>query len=176
MNKIISLFLSKLDSAIVKAAGWKHIPHSDTNFMYINPYKYKGSEITLADGTTINKGDLIAELHLDNKTLMALDTSYTSLIKLLKGELKSLQQCFSSEPYSDIKAVFGITVFYEIAARQGFTVLDISSKAKRLLWSLWENILRLAFRKRNNRVRKKFIMSKECWISRNQILAKTKWL
>lgn len=170
MKEKFSLFMSKLDSAIVKNSGWQHIPHSSTNFMYINPYKYKGSLITLADGTTINKGDWIAELHLDNKKLKLLDTSYTSLIRLLRGELNSLRHCFDFEPYSNIKAVFGITVFYEIAARQGFTVLDINSSVKRFLWSSWENILRLALRKTNRMARKRFIISKECWISKDQIL------
>lgn len=171
MKKIISFFFSSLDYIIVKAAGWKHIPDSISNFMYINPYKYKGPAITLTDGTLINKGDLIAELHLDNKGLNGLDTSYTNLIKLLKDELKSLQHCFGYEPYSKIKAVFGITVFYEIAARQGFTVLDVRSTIKRFLWSSWENILRLAFRKRSRKLKKRFIIAKECWISREQILS-----
>lgn len=170
MNGIISSFLHKLDSAIVKGAGWKHIPCSDTNFMYISQYKYRGPLITLADGTVISKGDRIVELHLDNKKLKALDTSYTSLIRLLKGELRSLQSCFMDEQYLNIKAVFGITVFYEIAARQGFTVLNIRSILKRFFWSLWENILRLAFQKNSKKVKRRFVMSKECWISRNQVI------
>ena len=170
MKNIIHFILSKLDSFIVKAAGWKHIPHSDTNFMYVNLYKYKGLAITLTDGTIIEKGDCIPEFHLDNKRLKGLDTSYTSLIRLLKGELKALGNCIRYEPYSKIKAVYGITVFYEIAARQGFTVLDMKNIMKRYLWSLWENILRLSFQKRNKRARKRIIMSKECWISRGQIL------
>jgi hypothetical protein len=170
MNRITSSFLYRLDSVIVKAAGWTHIPHSDTNFMYISPYRYRGQLITLKDGTTISKGDWIVELHLDNKELEALNTSYTSLIRLLRGELLALKSCFMEGQYSDIKAVFGITVFYEIAVRQGFTVLDISSKLKRFSWSLWENILRAAFQKGNKKAKKKYVMSKECWISRNQVL------
>lgn len=169
MKNTVSYILGKLDSAIVKIAGWKHIPCSSSNFMYISPYRYKGPTILLKDGTVINKGDWIAELHLDNKGLKALDTSYVNLIRLLRGELKALKSCLVYEPYSNIKAVFGITVFYEIAARQGFTVIDISNTGKRFFGSLWENILRTAFQKRNKKARKKFIVSKECWISREQI-------
>ncbi len=170
MNRIISSFLYKIDSTIVKGAGWKHIPHSNTNFMYISQYKYRGPQIKLTDGTVISKGDWIAELHLDNKGLKALDTSYTSLIRLLKSELLALRNCLMEEQYSNIRAVFGITVFYEIAARQGFTVLDISSTIKRFLWSLWENILRLAFQRKNRKPGKRFVLSKECWISKEQVL------
>jgi hypothetical protein len=171
MRKFTGFLFRKLDAAIVKAAGWKHIPNSDTNFMYMCPYKYKGATIMLKDGTAVKKGDWIAELHLDNRELKKLDTSYASLIRLYKGELKALKNCFRQGAYPDIKAVFGITVFHEIAARQGFTVLDIRSTAKRFLGSLWENILRLALQKENNKVRKRFVVSKECWISRDQIMS-----
>lgn len=170
MWKAAGFLLRKLDSAIVRTAGWKHIPNSDTGFMYMCPHKYKGATIILKDGTAVNKGDWIAELHLDNKGLKRLDTSYASLIRLYKGELKALKSCFSQGLYPDIKAVFGITVFHEIAVRQGYTVLDIRSPVKKFFVSLWENILRLAYHKKINKRGKKFVISKECWISRDQIM------
>lgn len=168
---IIGMILRIVDSIIVAAAGWKHIPNSTSNFMYLNPYKYRGTKITLKDGTTIKKGDWVAEFHLDNKGLRKMDTSYTSLIRLFKGELKALQACFAYEPYSGIAAVYGITVFHEIAARQRFTVIEISNPVKRFLCSLWENILRLCLRKSSSKTRHPFVTSKECWISREQILS-----
>lgn len=57
MRKMLGFLLRRLDSAIVKAAGWKHIPHSDTDLMYMSIYKYKGPAITLSDGTAVKRGD-----------------------------------------------------------------------------------------------------------------------
>lgn len=169
MRSTIEIILRKLDKVIVGLSGWEHIPLSGTNFMYIYPYIYKGKAITLKDGTFVEKGDWVAELHLDNKRLKDREISYSGLIRLLKGELKALQGCFDLEPFLRIKAVYGITVFHEIAARQGFTVLDIRNVPKRYIWSLWENILRVFFKKERKKGKKRFVVSKECWISREQI-------
>jgi hypothetical protein len=170
MIKFPKYFIGGIDSLIVKLGKWKHIPNSKNNFMYINPYQYKRKTITLKDGTVIAKGDLVAEIHIDNSSIKRLNTGYANLFKLLNGELKALKESYDTEPYSGIKAIYGITVFYDIARRQGFTVVEMDNKIVRFFGSLWENILRLLFKNGNKKTRKKFIYSKECWLSKNQIL------
>lgn len=170
MKKIFSFIFGIIDYLIVKIAGWKHIPDSKTNFMYLNPHIYKGHEIALRDGSIIKKGDFIAEIHIDNRNVKILDTSYINLIRLLRGELLALKKCNDQEPYSEIKAVYGISVFYNIAERQGFTIIEIRNRIIKFFGSIWENILRLSIKKNGKKTRKILISSKECWISKNQIM------
>lgn len=170
MKKILSSIFGIIDFIIVKIAGWKHIPYSSTDFMYLNPHKYRGRDIALKDGSIIKKGDLIAELHIDNRRVKSLDTSYISLLRLLRSELLALKKCSDQEPYSKIKAVYGISVFYNIAERQGFTIIEIRSWIIKFFGSLWENILRLTIKKNGKKTRKIIIASKECWFSMNQIV------
>jgi len=170
MKAIIYPILKVIDITIVKIARWKHIPNSTTNFLYLNPYQYKGKPLTLKDGTQISKGDWIAELHIDNVRSASMDTSYGNLLRLVRSELLTLKMSLDQEPYSQLKAVYCITVFYDIISRQGFTAVEISNKFKKFFGSVWENILRLGLKKGNKKTRKKFIYSKECWLSKDQIL------
>lgn len=169
MKNIGSYIFRKIDIAIVKLAGWSLVPESNVNLMYMNPYRYKGESITLKDGTVIKNGDWIAELHLNNRIFGSLDTSYANLIRLFKSEMKSIGKCISCEPYSKIKAVYATTVFYEIAERQGFTVMEIKSSFKRFFYTLWENILRMSYKKNNKKRKNKIVTPKEIWISQGQI-------
>jgi hypothetical protein len=171
VKKTFKTLLAKFDKTIVKLAGWNHTPYSKNNFMYLAPHIYKGRTIQLKDGTVISKGDLVGEIHIDNINASTLDTRYPNLIRLFRGELIALKQCFLEEiePYSKIKAVHGNSVFYDIAARQGFTIIEIRNVIKRFFISIGENILRLGLKSGNNKTRKKFLMSKECWISQDQI-------
>ena len=170
MKKLFKGIIGGVDNLIVKLGKWEHIPNSMNNFMYIVPYKYNRKTITLRDGTVISKGDRVAEIHIDNTSIKRLDTGYANLFKLLRVELRGLKESYSQEHYSEIKAIYGITVFYDIAHRQGFTVVEMNNKAKRFFGSLWENILRLLFKNGNKKTRKKFILAKECWLSKDQIL------
>lgn len=169
MIKIAKALLSKIDSTIVNLAGWRHIPYSNTNFMYLSPHKYKGKSFRLDDDTVITKGDWVAELHIDNKKIKVLDTSYRNLLNLLKGEIEALGKALKEEPYCKIKSVYGITVFYDIARRQGFTIKHIDNKLIRFFGSIWENILRVVLKNKTSKINKNknvFIAPKECWLSK----------
>jgi hypothetical protein len=170
MSNFVKKSMAQFDTLFVKFSHWKHIPYSTTNFLYLNPYIYKGKTLTIKDGTVIKKGDWIGEIHIDNVNVKSLNTSYPNLIRLLRGEIKALNRCLKEEPHSKIKAICGISVFYDIARRQGFTILPIENSFKRFLISIGENILRLGLKNSNKKTRKKFVFSKQCWLSRNEIL------
>ncbi|MBC2582318.1 YkoP family protein [Clostridium sp. DJ247] len=170
MKKLAVFFLERFDKFVVRCAGWSHIPNSKTNFFYLTPHIYKGKTIKLKDGTFIRKGDWVAELHIDNISIKTLNVSYQGILKLFREELITLKQSFNAEPYSKVKAIHGISVFYNIARRQGFTIIDVDNIFKRVFESIWENILRLLLKKYNKKTRKKFVGSKECWISKDQIM------
>ena len=163
--------IKKIDNLLVKSLHWEHIPFSETNFLYLSVFTYKGKPKALTDGTTINKGDLVGEIHIDNENLKNLNTSYFSLIRTLQGELKALKTCYleATPKYSEIKAIYGISVFYEILKRQDFSILKMDNSLLCFFGSVWENILRLSLNSGNKKSKKKFIFSRECWISKGQI-------
>lgn len=168
MKRLASIFLVPFEKTVTTLGGWKHIPNSSLDFMYLCPRKYRGKNITLKDGTIIKKGDIIAELHIDNLRIHKFDSSYANLLKLLKEELIAVKNSLELKGYRDITAVHGITVFHNIAARQGFTVFDIKNPVTKYLGSFWENLLRVVFKKEKSK--KKVRVSKHCWLSRKQIV------
>jgi hypothetical protein len=170
MKKFVHAIFRLNEKIIARILRWNHIPYSENNFMYFAPYIYRGKPVALSDGTTISRGDRVAELHIDNIRVGTLDTRYPNLLKLLQGEISALKRALKESPYSDIKAVYGITVFYDIARRQGFTVKQIGNPVKRALATVWENILRIVFKKGNKSGRRRINKSKECWLSRSQIM------
>jgi hypothetical protein len=123
----------------------------------------------LRDGTLISADDFVAELHIDNKNIRSFEMNYTNILKALHIELKALKKSLNREPWSKIKAVYGVTVFYAMLHRQGFTVMNLRNRYKRVLGSIWENILRVMLEKGSRAVRKKYVSAKECWLSRSQI-------
>lgn len=166
-NKVISFY----DTNIVKLFGWKHLPNSETNFLFFVPKTYKGEAVTLDDGVTIQKGDRILEIHIDNANLKNLDTNYSSIFIMLKDELISLGKLLPQKGYEDYKAVLAVTLLYHLGERAGFTVFDIEDSLKRKMVSVGENILRSALRKEKEDKEKKAKkrIAKKCLISRDKI-------
>lgn len=169
MKTLLAFFIKTIDALVVKFAGWTHIPSSRAKFLYLSPRKYKGTLITLRDGTHISAGDIVAELHIDNKKIRYLEVTYTNILKALHEELKALKKSLDQEPFSRIKAIYGVTVFHAMLQRQGFTVIDLKNPYIRVLGSIWENILRLVLKKSGKTARKNFVTAKKCWLSRGQI-------
>ncbi|MGB4588081.1 MAG: hypothetical protein WBI17_02455 [Clostridiaceae bacterium] len=168
INKLVALF----DKTLVKHRGWKHLPGSEHNFLYFVPEIYKGKDVIIKDGTIIRKGDKILEIHIDNPNLINLDTGYSSLFTMLKGELINLGKMLPEKEYEEYKAVLAITLLHRLASRAGFTVFEFESSFNQKMVSLGENILRATLRKEKedkNKKKKKRI-AKVCWISRNEIM------
>jgi len=168
VNKFVALF----DKTLVKHRGWKHLPGSKYNFLYFVPEIYKGKDVIIKDGTVIRKGDKILEIHIDNPNLINLDTGYSSLFIMLKGELANLGKLLPEKEYEEYKAVLAITLLYYLASRAGFTVFEFESSIKRKMVSLGENILRATLRKEKEDKSKKGKkrIAKVCWISRDEIM------
>lgn len=176
MKNPLNPLISSLDNLIVKLANWTHIPYTTTNFLYISKHKYHGKTVHLKDSSVISRGDTVIELHIDNSNLKKMDTnSYINLVRNFKSEIQALKKCFQSDNnFKNVKAIYGVSAFFDISARYGFETLKISSPIKRLFTSLWENMLRHVLKTSKNKLRKNFVFSKECWISRDGILNLTK--
>ena len=169
--RILKPLVAFYDQSLVKILGWKSIPGSETQFLYLVPKVHKGKEVTIKDGTVIRKGDAFFEIHIINTNLSHLDTGYGNLFKMLYEELVLVGEYMNLAENQEVKGVLGVTLLHRLARRAGFTIMDIQPKWKREMVSLGENCLRYALRKEKPKKDGKKRVAKECWISRNQVMA-----
>ena len=96
--------------------------------------EYNGSRpIVLDDGERINKGDRIAELHLDNELLFKLGSNTRStmqlmvvLIRRMEQLLPQINELLMNHPdFKDVKGLYGITIIHRGSKQFGFTVVDL---------------------------------------------------
>lgn len=170
MCNIFNLLFEKFESFIVKKNNWPYILYSENKLMYIHLYKYKGKTIKLNDGIIIKNGDTIGELHIDNIKVKDVDNEFNNVANLFLKELHALKNAILHGEYTDMKAIYGVTLLYPIAKRYGFTIISFDTSFKKIFLRAWDNILRVAFRKNKLKSRNKFREPKQCWLSREQIL------
>ncbi|MTI66214.1 MAG: hypothetical protein FH753_06375 [Firmicutes bacterium] len=167
--KLVKYLFYGFERLVVKLGKWKYIPNSKDKMIYISPHKYKGDDFKLPDGTIIKSGDMVIELHVDNLKTEKIDNDYKTLFKVFKNELKALKKASkNNKSFSNIKAFHGTTVLYPICKRQGFTIYNLDEGINTFLLKIWDNILRIVFRK-NKLKRKTLRMPKDCWISKENL-------
>ncbi len=106
--------------------------------------RHRGRRIVLGDGTTINSGDLVGELHMDNRRAAELHQEGKGGIRLRREvfrALPALARDLASRPdYQAVKAVCGASLFWEGAARVGFEDRPVPAFTRWwLTW--WERFL-----------------------------------
>ena len=99
----------------------------------LNRVPYRGDPLELADGTVVRDGDLLAEIHLNRRTIARINAEATTRLgqgmafrRALLRALKLLAEYIDHEPmYADIVALRGTSMFYESAHRVGFERHDL---------------------------------------------------
>lgn len=107
-----------------------HIHVEDDPMLHYRLIKYKGNELELHKDEKLNEGDLIAELHFDNKRLSEIAfTSKNPLVVAVKTirevekALPKLAVMLAAEKQAkDIKAIHGITMINRGADKLGFSI------------------------------------------------------
>ncbi|GAA3404680.1 polysaccharide deacetylase family protein [Paenibacillus hodogayensis] len=96
--------------------------------------EYQGRQsIVLPDGEQIRKGDLVAEMHLDNYTLFRLGIDSrssvqlaTQLIRRTRMLMPEISKLLLTDPqYQHVKGLYGITMIHRGSKQLGFTVFDL---------------------------------------------------
>jgi hypothetical protein len=147
-------------------------------------------EITLSDGTRIEKGEVVGELHLWNEHLPRMDAEGPSLEwalkahRLWRGSLKKLTEYLENEPqFESVRAFRGETAFLRddleesgLFEQLGFDVLRMDRRGKlRRFGEFWENLYTwwLIWTFNPGSLRRKDFLRMEraqLWISRRALL------
>lgn len=166
-RRVLSIF----ERLVVKLNHWEHIPGSSENMLYIVPQIYSGDKIVLEDGTIINNGDTVAEIHVDNLRVGDIKDDLRTIFRIWDNEFKQLARAAGDNGmFAQIKAYYCRTVLYPIIRRRGFTILEMNKGARTAFIGIWENILRIVFKAGDIRDKSILKTPRECWISRITVL------
>lgn len=164
-------FFNYMEKKSIEKNQWTFVPNSEYNCVYLDMMKHKGKAVTLNDGTVIQKGDLVAEVHINSKAMR--DTDVRMVFHILNAEFNAMGKAIvSQEEYADLKGIFGRTLLYPINKRLGFEVHEIRSKGLKLFIKIWDNLIKIAFSERK-KGKTSIREPKEVWISREALIKKT---
>jgi hypothetical protein len=105
---------------------------------------HRGPRLVLRDGTVINPGDPVGELHIDNKRAAGLHATGKGGIRLRREVFRMLpvlaRELTTRPEYRGINAVFGASLFWDGAGRVGFENRPVPFFTR--LWlGWWERFL-----------------------------------
>ncbi|CCQ93694.1 Polysaccharide deacetylase [[Clostridium] ultunense Esp] len=120
------------DKALRFLLGVRPIQKRD-DFFYVRVIHYHGQRIGMEDGETIEKGDLILEIHLNNELLFKLGLRSRSrmqlviqLIREVEKSLPVIAELLETHPkYRLVKGLYGISLVNRGVKPFGFSVLDL---------------------------------------------------
>ena len=137
--------------------------------------RHLGERVVLVDGTIIDPGDVVGELHMDNRRAAELHREGRSGIRFRREVLRSLPALahdLAARPdCQTVKAVCGASLFWEGAARVGFESRPLPAFAR---WWLthWERFLLCRFHPAGRRrlAEGDRTQSRQVWMSRRVLL------
>ncbi|MBL0388980.1 polysaccharide deacetylase family protein [Tumebacillus sp. ITR2] len=123
--------------------GWEHLfqrlfhvqtLRSDRDLLFVRLCRYKGREaIELDDGTVIQRGDQLMEIHLNNEQLLALHGQANSEMQLAKLLLKEMRRALrvvashlNHPDHEAVKALYGISLINRGIGPLGFRKISMS--------------------------------------------------
>ena len=143
----------------------------------------RGGPVKLDDGSVVNPGDLILEIHMNNgwflryKDIMHLPGKIGwEFLSAFSEDLKYLAKQLSDETFApEIKAIHGRTLLRQDQGNQrlGFTIVDLPDSRWRHLSLFYLKGLRQAYypeRARRSLAKAKPLFKKEIWMSRKKLL------
>ncbi|MBI2957442.1 MAG: hypothetical protein HYY32_01235 [Chloroflexi bacterium] len=164
--------LPSIDAFIRRFLGIR--PLAGGGVFRINYHYYRGRPFTLPDGTTISRGQRLAEIHLDNQRLSTGQGDIFDVTRQAKADLRLLVRRMESDSASrQIKAVHGVTVHHKAAARLGFSPRDLHSRPLSWLTNLFLRGLLVRYHPRG-RLRlqegRNKLEAKEIWMSAGEMV------
>ncbi len=171
MLKRIRPLLVLWEKVIVKVNRWEYIPGSVVKLLYAVPHRYQGAKLRLADDTVIEQGDIVVEIHIDNLKMKGIESKPELILSLFQQELQALALAIDCEDkFKESKAIHGTTVLYSLAAKKGFTIIQLEAGVKKRLLKIWGNLYRTVFHQKRVKFNKHYRNPRMCWLSKSQLL------
>ncbi len=99
------------------------IPGAPYGLLCLRIRPYRGEPVTLGDGTLIQPGALLAELHCNNRAILELVRQHRNPFAACRHDLKRLSDWIQEDPVARrISALYACTILDKAADRLGFTV------------------------------------------------------
>lgn len=171
----------RIDESYQKKVGAITIPGTKNGLLLVCFHEYEGKkQVVTNDRVIINPGDLVGELHFNNKriTELAEEPSERSmewrLFEILKAEFAALAEASAAGTLTkNVKAFYGVNVLAAGAKRLGFTLIPIPKGWNRWWLGFWESVLRLvyySFKTKKKALIKKTMDPYEIWISSSELV------
>ncbi|NTW70810.1 MAG: hypothetical protein HGA49_01025 [Eubacteriaceae bacterium] len=155
--------LELIEGLLIKKENWQTIPDSDLKYFYINFKKYEGVHRKLSDGTVITPGDLVGEMHVNNRVLPKVDmNNFRQFNRNIKSEFVFLGNALNSGHFQGCKAFYGRTILYPFVMKYGFEILPMGSSFLRLFLNFWDRLIYMTYTENKNTKKR---VSEEVWIS-----------
>ncbi len=133
-------------------ANIKTVENSPYDLLRMTVHPYTGQPTTLADGTQLNRGDYVIELHISNLTLAkgkVGDVKVAGNIRLLplfREEMHNLAQLASQGKLDPrAKVIWGVTMMGPGLKRLGFELKPMEDLPNAGFLVLWMNFLKWVF-------------------------------
>ncbi len=141
---------------------------------------YRGSPLTLGDGSLILRGDPIGVIHLNNERVSALHAKRggsrwagLAFRRAFQASLQALAEGARTTPrYHAVRAFTTTTIFHQGTERAGFEVRPLSRPLLGRLVAAYERGLLIQFHPLGRRRpgRQRFAEARQIWISREELL------
>lgn len=113
-----------------------------------NIFRYGGPSLTLPDGSQLERGDLVAEIHFRRRAVQQL-ASLGSPVRMAAGllqygdrDLPRFVDRLQSEPLlRQVKAAHAVTLFHRGIQRYGFTVYPVRPAWRARWFTWWHSLL-----------------------------------
>jgi peptidoglycan-N-acetylglucosamine deacetylase len=107
--------------------------------------RYSGKAFTLADGTAVQAGDRVIEMHMRNDLLAKLHDKYgdpgrvgLAYYCLLRRAMQRMARLWREGPRLEgVVATYGVSIFPEHLERAGFELREVESPLRRALVGRW---------------------------------------
>jgi hypothetical protein len=172
--------------------GWEHLfqrlfhvqkLRSDRDLLFVRMCRYKGREaIELDDGTVIQRGDQLLEIHLNNEQLLALHGQAHSEMQLAKLLVKEMRRALrvvathlNHPDHEAVKALYGISLINRGIGPLGFRKVSMSRGLFALATKWYLRVLLRALHPQGRerlRVRTDALVPQQVVLSRQELFAR----
>lgn len=181
MKRLLQWLWGFWERYFARTRGIVPVGQGEEGMLRIGLVVHRGAPVILEDGTRIEPGDLLGELHLGNERIEVLrrqglegNALYFTILRELKSTMAALQRLVAEGKLDPrIKAFYAVSLFHRGARMLGFEVRPVRSFWVRWSSALYEKWLLILYHPAGWRRLGKGsqrLEAREVWLSRRRLL------